>query len=191
MTATVRIDATNLVKALDNVVANLPKKLRQVSSKTATYGKSQIGKMIVNEAGLNVKQSEAKKDIKISKGATSATLVLKKTARLSLKRFKPKQYGKRKSGKNKGAGGVSYKLKKGQSATRIAGAFILPTKGSHVYKRIGKSRLPIAKLHGPSPWGVMRANNRLVVLRKRIRERLQKELVEAIRYNTLKQSGAI
>jgi hypothetical protein len=64
------------------------------------------------------------------------------------------------------------------------------TKG-HVFKRVGKERLPIQKLMGPSPWGVTVKNKIDEVVVKFSRADLLKQIKERTRFLGLKKSGAI
>jgi hypothetical protein len=61
--------------------------------------------------------------------------------------------------------------------------------GQHVYQRQGKSRLPIQKLHGPSPWGITVKNqlDKLVTSRD-IEPELIKQLDRRIKAVNFKKS---
>lgn len=73
-----------------------------------------------------------------------ATVQVFKRKRISLRLFGAKQTDH----------GVKYKIEKTGPEKILPHAFILDSLGGSVYHRIGKSRLPIMKLMGPSPWGV-------------------------------------
>lgn len=75
-----------------------------------------------------------------------AVVTVSETARIALKDFDARQTNK----------GVTYRIEKGGPRKRISDAFgpDIPRLGGNVFRRVGKSRLPIKKLFGPSPWGV-------------------------------------
>lgn len=61
--------------------------------------------------------------------------------------------------------GVSYRIPTNGGRRTQKGAFMGPVPGAialklngGVFKRVGKKRTPIVKLHGPSPWGVFEKN---------------------------------
>lgn len=164
-------------------------------NKTQTKAQSIVAKKIGEE--LNAAQKDIKQ--RLPKGpkasATNLSTNIKVTAkgkdgegRLPLSRFKPRQNKK----------GVSYKISRKQGSKKISGAFMGPTptarkvswKGN-VFKRVGKSRLPIVKLYGVSPWGVYVKKNYDRSVRKQIRTELKKQINERLRFLRLKKSGAI
>jgi hypothetical protein len=141
---------------------------------------------------LNAPSKAIKELIKQSVTTTgafpTATVKLKRSSRLAVKAFRARQTKK----------GVTYKISKRKSRSLAAGGFMGPKPGvsavklrGHAFKRLGKSRWPIAILHGPSPWGVFvkkrmkRPTNleTLVELRNQIKRR--------INFNTLKRAGKI
>lgn len=115
-----------------------------------------------------IKKQDVDKYIEINRPTAdrlAAGVILRKSERIPLKYFGARQTKK----------GVTYKIAKSAEAAalmrnpkrtagnpsktgreRIPDAFgpNIPRLGGNVFKRIGKSRLPIVKLHGPSAWGV-------------------------------------
>lgn len=78
-----------------------------------------------------------------SNAKLSGNVQMKEAARVSLAKFSPKQTKT----------GISYKIKKTGKRERIQTAFGLDVaKLNHqVFRRVGKARLPIVRLFGPSP----------------------------------------
>lgn len=110
---------------------------------------------------VNIKKKDVDQHIKFAKAeAVPATVIkLSETARFPLKYFGAKANSR----------GVTYRIKKGSGRQFVPGAFGPPggkrtgiaRLGFHVYRREDKSRLPIRKLFGPSPYGVFKENNLL------------------------------
>lgn len=179
-TITVENDATDLVLALDNVVKNLPKELRIVSWKVANKTKALIAKSVTRE--LAVAQKVVRSQMaQVRKEPTGAMVTLKKTRRIPLKKFGARQTKK----------GVSYRISKTEGRKKIASAFIVTKLGGHVFKRVGKQRLPIQKLFGPSPWGVFAINERQRHVTPQVEAEMRKQLTERLRFKTLKKNGVI
>lgn len=136
-----------LQKALGDAA---PKKLRREVSTAVNYvakqAKNGLAKEIAKE--LATTQTTIKQSIAVSKKSTpetlSATVTQDETKRIPLKEFKARQT----------KAGVRYKISKTSGQGFIKSAFISPQLGNHVFQRTGKSRLPIDKKYGPSPWGV-------------------------------------
>lgn len=187
MTATVRMEAGDLINSLKNVTDNLPKQLSIVVGKTGRRAESITAKDITKE--LAVKQKTVKKEIKRRKTSkTSVEMELKKSARIPLRDFGARQTRK----------GVSYRISKTSGRKVVHGAFQGPKPGvrhgkwnGRVFKRVGKGRLPIVQLRGPSPWGVVVKRNRLAPITAQVNDELKKQIAERIRYLKLKKSGAI
>lgn len=175
-----------LVKDLGNVAKNLTKELGIVAWKTAKATERSAAKQITTE--LATTQREVKKHITKKRRDTESEVTVSKSKRISLKEFKPRQT----------KAGVSYRISKSTGRNRVDGAFMGPSpkasalklKG-HVWKRKGKARLPIQKLMGPSPWGVLVSGDRVQNVTEETRGELRKQLQDRIRYLRLKQSGVI
>ena len=114
-----------------------------------------------------IKKQDVDKFIEIDRpnpGKLVAGVILRKSERIPLKHFGARQTKK----------GVTYKIAKSAQAAslmrnpkrtlgpsssgreKITDAFgpNIPRLGGNVFRRLGKSRLPIIKLFGPSAWGV-------------------------------------
>ena len=61
----------------------------------------------------------------------------------------------------------------------------------NAFIRVGKTRLPIRKLLGPSPWGVFVVGKKIGPSAQQIEAELKKQIDRRIRFILLKQSGAI
>ncbi len=125
-------------------------------------------------------------------------IILSESVRIPLKRFGAKT--KRKTRKLKGTGektklpiGVTYKISRGKGRQFVPGAFGLeiPRLGNHVYRRVGASRAPITKLHGPSPWGVFVKAGLEETTRFVSSEMLHKNLIRRVKFLLLKEAGEI
>lgn len=160
--------------------------INQVSKKT----KLQIGRDIRNT--VNLKKDEAEKPLSItataSENSLQAVVTLKKTKRLGLRHF----------GARQDKTGASYKINKTGGRSRVKGAFAGPKPGvvrmkwkGNVFKRVGKSRLPIVQLKGVSAFGAYVKNDLDEPQVKMIREELTKQLERRIKLNVLRASGLV
>lgn len=125
-----------------------PRILASAINEAGRYGETQLSKAVRAEVPLKVE--DVKKIIRRSKASATHLGSTIKISRepVSLKRYAPRQTRK----------GVSVKPRKKPIKGRklrelIKHAFIGP--GGHVFKRKGKERLPIKKLFGPTPIGVI------------------------------------
>ena len=178
-----------LTKAVNGIAKEVRRNVAVAINETSKTGKAGIAKKIAAE--LAVAQKIIKKEMSNTKAnATNLTsnLRLKKTNRISLRYFGAKQ--------NKT--GVSYKISKTKGRKTIAGAFQGPKPGAmkvswrgNVFKRVGKERLPIVKLNGPSPWGVFAVNRMTKKQEEELRIELEKRVERRIRFLTLKAQGKI
>ncbi len=182
-----QMNADPVIRDLGTLVKNLPRETAIVSGKTARRGKSIIAKDISKE--LAVPQKVVRKQLEVAKtGKTGATTTLKKSFRIPLKNFKASQT----------RAGVSYRISKRKGRKTVPGAFMgakpgvpSPRLSNHVFKRVGKGRLPIRKLHGPSPWGVFVKRRRTRPVGQQIHAELRKQINERLRYRVLKSQGVI
>jgi hypothetical protein len=116
-------------------------------NRTLTSGKAFLAGLIAKDMG--VKTATAKDAIREEK-ATAEKLQI--TLRASKKRLTLTQFGAKGPDPSRGKGrGVSYRLGSGGRG-RVADAFVatMPTGHRGIYRRAGKSRLPIFELYGPS-----------------------------------------
>ena len=187
MSATIQMDARSLVESLSNVTSNLTKQLGIVANKVGRKAESLTAKDITKQ--IAVKQKTVKKEITRRRvGKTAVEMELRKSSRIPLRDFTARQTKK----------GVSYRIAKAGKRQTVTGAFpglrpgLMNTKWrGRVFARVGKARLPIRQLYGPSPWGVVVKGRRLKPITADVRAELTKQLKERIRYLKLKKSGAI
>ncbi len=114
---------------------------------TAKHERSNISAMIREK--VNIKKKDLDKDIHITRATPenlAALVVLEKKSRIDLKYFGAKQTKH----------GVTYRIAKSGGRSRVPDAFgpQIPRLGGNVFRRVGRERLPIVKLKGPSAWGV-------------------------------------
>ena len=142
-----------LQRALGDQAKRLPRELATAVNATAKATRRQMAKEVTKELAAPVKTvaSTLSQPKKASASTLSAAVRLSKTKRISLKEFGARQT----------KAGVSAKISKSRGRTTIPGGFQGPKPGvmkvswrGNAFKRVGKSRLPIVKLQGPSPWGV-------------------------------------
>lgn len=179
--------ADPMIADLGALVKNLPKEMSIISNKVTRKGKSLVAKDVASE--LAVPQKVIKQQISTQRiDKTGAQLVLSKSRRIPLRDFKARQTKK----------GVSYKVSKKRGRKLAVGAFTGPRPGltfaryrGRVFKRVGKTRLPIRQLYGPSPWGVFVKQRRLKPVGDQLRAELRKQMAERLRYRRLKAAGEI
>lgn len=178
-----------LTKAVNGIAKEVRRNVAVAINETSATGKSGVAKKVAAE--LAIAQKIIKKEISNTKANAnnlSSNLRLKKTSRISLRYFGAKQ--------NKA--GVTYKISKTQGRKTILGAFQGPKPGAikaswrgNVFKRTGSSRLPIVKLHGPSPWGVFVKGKMTRKQKKELQAELEIRVQRRIRFLLLKASGQI
>lgn len=180
----------SLKAALEGTTRTLKKELRVAVNATAKKSKSIINKEIRKELAVTAKVVNPTIRVKrvASGDSLSASVQVDKTKRISLREFGARQT----------KAGTSYRVSKTRGRKTIPGAFQGPKPGvmkaswrGHVFKRVGKTRLPIVKLFGPSPWGVMVKGDKLEPSKEQTREELQKQIERRVRFITLKKTGAI
>jgi hypothetical protein len=179
-----------LRKAVERSGKKFKPELAAALNETAKKAKSQINQKIRTE--LAVKSSDLGKIIKVNRRASAAKLVagviLEKTARLPLKVFAARQT----------AAGVTYKISKSEGRKLARSAFQGPKPGvmkaswrGNVFKRVGKSRLPIVKLMGASPWGVFTKQKMTPEQERDIKAELVKQMDRRIKLNILRAEGLV
>lgn len=183
-------DVKRLQESLGKRAKRLPQELAVAVNAATKKGRSEINKEIRKE--LAVKAASLNRVLKQTKKATKASgtaqITLNKEQRLSLKDFGARQ--------NKA--GVSYKISPKKGRKLIAGGFMGPKPGvtaiklrGNAFKRMGKTRLPIVKLMGASPWGAWHVNKLRTPMTKIIQAELKKQIERRIRFHVLKAQGAI
>jgi len=148
---TITVDEAKL-KRLRRDLADIPKALPKIVSrsinKVATYTRTKIVREIT--ADVNLKRGEVtKRNIRTKKASYKKWSA---TIGVSGRRVPVHHFGARQTRK-----GVSYRIRKSAGRQTIAGAFIAKMPSGHegVYRRTGKTALPIIELYGPSVPQVM------------------------------------
>lgn len=179
-----------LEEAAKKASRKLPSEVAAAVNATARKAKTQISREIRRELAAPAKavNKALRQTRKAKRQNPSAVLTLEKSRRIPLRDFGARQ--------NKT--GVSVRISKRAGRKTIPGAFQGPKPGAikaswqgNVFKRVGRSRLPIRKLKGPSPWGVFREQKLSRQTVRFIKKELRKQLERRIRFNVLKASGAI
>lgn len=179
-----------LREATGRAKKKFPRELASAINAVSKKTRLEIGRDIRKTVNINKQESE--KPLSIRKTATaespSARVELKKTPRLGLRHFGARQ-DKR---------GVSYKISKQGGRQRVNGAFQGPKPGvmntrwrGNVFKREGKSRLPIVQLKGVSAYGAYAKNELSKPQAKRIRDELKKQVERRIKLNILRAEGLV
>ena len=133
-------------RLLANTPRALPKILTRSINKVATKAKTLIIRRVTAE--LNVKKKHLRNRQKPAVGLKKANYTtLEAIITISGKRIPLSRFGARKTKK-----GVTYKLTKGRPRKRLRHSFLQVMTSGHrgVYRRKGKSRLPIIERFGPS-----------------------------------------
>jgi len=176
--------AASLREALKNTTRNIKKELRIAVNATAKKSKAITNKIIRSElANVPAKTINFTMKVHLSEDVNdlSAVLELKKTERISLRNFGARQT----------KAGVSYQISKTKGRKTAKGAFISQKLYGQVFVRTSQASLPILKLWGLSPWGVMVVGKKLGPSKKETQAELEKQIQRRVRFITLKKSGAI
>ena len=172
-----------LTEAVEESGRDLEREIAASINATATKGVSLTAKEVVTV--LKVKQKAVKQQTRKGRRATASfpntKIVLKKSSRIPLKEFGARQTKK----------GVSYKISKKGKRETITSGFVSNKLGDHVFVRVGKSRLPLRKPMGPSPWGVFVRQKMKPEVQEQVEVELEKQLDRRINFNKLKASGTI
>jgi hypothetical protein len=179
-----------LRKALGDAQGKIKKELATAINATSKKAKSEISKQVRDELAVTKKVIDTQISVggKASAASLGSSVKLKKSSRIPLREFGARQTSK----------GVSYKVSKTQGRKTVAGAFQGPKPGvmkaswrGRVFKRVGKKRLPIVQLYGPSPWGVFVKRQQVGPTGAVIQAELAKQIDRRIRFLLLKASGKI
>lgn len=184
------VQLSRLVKAVGDARKSLPRELSAAINATAKKTRLDIGRKIRNE--IAVKKAVVESKIKLVRQAApqslGAQVTLQESARIPLRDFGARQT----------KAGVSFKIsKKGKRAT-VQGAFQGPRPGvmnvkwrGRVFKRVGKERLPIVQLFGPSPWGVFTVKRMTPAQKQDIEAELEKQIERRINLNILRANKLV
>jgi hypothetical protein len=170
-----------MIDAIKDTSFKLKKEFAIVLNKTAKAGERIIAKEVSKELNTSIK---AIADTIHQRGTAtieslSSSVNVAKTNRIPLKRFGARQT----------RAGTSYKISKTRGRKVAKSAFIAI--GGHVFRRRGKSRLPIFKLYGPSPWGVAVVGNKIEPSKDQITRELTKQMNRRVDYILKKKTGVI
>jgi len=179
-----------LERSLGQASKKMPYQLNSAINKTLTFTASQKAKAIgkrINMSQKNIKKNLKK--IKSNKTTLQAMSILAATGRPSLKDFRGTRQNKK---------GVSYLIDKQRGRKTVPGGFMGPRPGQlaaslngHAFKRTGYTRTPITRLDGVSPWAIYVFNSMDPAIKKKVSQRLAKEIQEKIRVNVLRSQGLI
>jgi hypothetical protein len=181
---------TRLRQATARAGKKFPRELAAAVNSVAKKTRVSIGRRI--RQTVNLKKATAEKAIKIKRIATAETPVgvvsIDKERREGLQHFSARQNGR----------GVSYKIDKRGVRKLVAGAFMGPRPGvlapklhGGVFKRVGKSRNPIVKLYGVSPYGTYAKNDMPKIEIQFINKGLLTEMERRIKLNILRAEGLV
>lgn len=184
MDLSIAIDDTKAKQLLANVKGGVPKAIAGAINDTLKTSKSELSRRIRDR--VNIKKKDIDKHISVDRanpGRLQGKLHLSESARLGLKYF----------GATQNKRGVKYRIEKGGARKTIEGAFgpKIPRLGGQVFRRIGKKRLPIIKLQGPSPGGVAVKAGIDEVQFESSQKIFQTKLDARIRFILLRHSGKI
>lgn len=175
-----------LFRNLRGIKGGMSQAAATAANATAKKLKVQISRKIRDR--IAIKKQDVDPHIHIERASRSqpnpkATVTLSKTARLPLRDFGARQTSK----------GVTYKIEKGGQRKLARSAFgpKISRLGYHVFRRVGRQRLPIMKLRGPSPWGVFVKAGLLGETIMEARAEMDRQLVRAVRFLVLRKSGKI
>ena len=156
MSVNITVDTTRLDSRINAIKGGMEKAIRRASTRAKTHAKKKISDVIRERVAIKagtIKSQVIAKEV----GKTGQQVTLSKSKRVSLREFGARQTAK----------GVSYRIAKTGRRGFAAGAFQGPRPGlmftkykGTVFKRKGKSRLPIMKIWGPSPWGAFTGGNK-------------------------------
>lgn len=167
-----------LAEAVGKSGRSLTREFATAVNKTSKGLKTPASKEIRTELAAPAKA--VNKSLSQTRKATSSSLMavftVAKSNRIPLRDFGARQTKK----------GVSYRISKSTGRRTADSAFQVNKLGNHVFKRVGKQRLPIRKLKGPSPHGVFVAKEMDKPVTADAEVRLQKEIERRIQYNIFK-----
>jgi hypothetical protein len=175
-----------LLASLDAVSENLPKDVYSALGAAGTKVRSAIAKEVTQE--IRVKQKLVKENTSIIKRRENLTVTvkLKSSARIPLRDFNGLVYVRKRGG------GVKAKINKAKGAKKLyRPGFLIAKFGNHAFTRPDNGRR-IAKLKGPSPYGVIKKNDeRRDNVVKVASDEIKKQMERRIRFVELKKAGGL
>lgn len=179
-----------LEQSLGNKSKRLPREIATAINATARKTRSQMSKSVREELATTKKAVDATISVrgKASPQQLGSSVRLSQTRRIPLRDF----------GARQNRAGVAYKISKRGGRKLATSAFQGPKPGvmkatwkGRVFRRVGAARLPIVQLFGASPWGVFQKRKLTAPTVRETDTELRKQIDRRIRFNVLKQSGAI
>ena len=169
MTVEAKIDSTGLKRMLKSAQKRgaSGREVAAAMNRVGREHKPEFAKEITKSLAVSLRR--AKKPIKIDKAtptALEARVWIEKEPRIPIKKFNPSQT----------PGGVIYNIHPTKQGRHPHG-FIVKKIGGHAFERRGKTRFPIDKLFGASPWGAAKRHVTKKWHQSRIKKKLKAELV--------------
>lgn len=183
MQVTVDVNDAYLRSVLADVLTSV-KEMKQVA-RTASWDttkqvKTRVSKLVRDRVAI--KKKDLDPHLTATRHGDGGVVRLKESRRIPLREFGAKDTKKK---------GVTYKIDKNKPRQRIKDAFAVSKFGGHIYRRVGKKRLPIRKLYGVSAWGVIVKNNYVPEIETYARERLQINLTRRVNLQVLRRTGVV
>lgn len=177
-----------LKDALQSKSSRLPREIATAINATAKDVRIEVARAIRPEINSKVKIKTIKKVIKSKSTATKDQLIaivrLNKGYPFPMRFFSPKQNAKGvnvKFGRAKGKAGKTF----------FPGAFVANQWGGNVYQRVGKQRVPLIQLKGPSPGDFFAAAGVDKLAWSVARRQLPIQMQRRIRFLMLQSSGGL
>lgn len=162
-----------------------PKQLRKqtyiVLSKTGAGHKTDVAKRV--REMITAKSAEVKKSLMFQRPKQANNQV----AKFTVKKTKPLPLGAFTSTQNKT--GVSYKIDKTKGRKTAPGVFKIRRWNNDVFRRVPDKGKPyqLKRLYGVSPWGIYLEKIGVSWSKKKLNERMEKELARRIQFLLSKQ----
>lgn len=173
-----------LLASLARVSENLPRDVYSALGVAGTKVKSVVAKEVVSEIRVAQKLVKAKTKVIKNRQRMTVTVELRKSAKIPLKYFGATHDKKKK--------GATAKINTGKGGKKLyQPGFVIAKFGGHAFTRPDSGR-KIARLHGPSPYGVL-TNNRLRRMNVvgRATHLVKLEMERRIRFVELKKAGKL
>ena len=171
-----------LEKAVEQAGKKLPGQVASAVNRTATRTRTHVSREIRKELAAPAKVvNNTLRKTKATRKRPGAVVTLERSRRIPLRDFGARQT----------RAGVSYRISKQGGRQTAKSAFMISKMNNRVFKRKGRTRLPIGQLYGPSPWGVFIKRKLKKPTLRFVQRELKKQMQQRIEFNVLKASGAI
>lgn len=159
-------DAQRLVKQLARAAANVPKELSRATISIARAAKTETKRAAASV--YNVSQARIAEDLSVTSGDRRVTIEARKKP-ISVKSYRAVQTKR----------GLAFTVIKGGKRATLKRGFI--TKSSKVtLQRVGKPRLPVAGVYGPSTADMLNRDNVQKPLTRKLSDRAVREIANRI-----------